>query len=186
MPFLVDSVSIAVTRSGGAIHLVIRQIMRVRRDEEGRLLEVGGEEGLPESLIHVEIDRQASPEALERIRAGLCSALEDVRAAVDDWPAMRGPCAHLLGSLDESAPPVPPDELAEARDLLEWIHDDHFTFLGIASTDILAEDGEDVLRAVSGSGLGILRAGDERPVSVSFAQLTPEVRRLAREKTCSL
>ena len=183
MPFLVDSVSMAVTRSGGAIHLVIRQIMRVRRDDEGRLLEVGGEDGLPESLIHVEIDRQTSPEALERMRAGLCSALEDVRAAVDDWPTMRERVRDLLGALDESAPPVAPDELAEARDLLEWIHDDHFTFLGYREYDILAEDGEDVLRAVSGSGLGILRAGDERPVSVSFAQLSPEVRRLAREKS---
>ena len=66
MPFLVDSVSMEVTRSGSAIHLVIRPIMRVRRDEEGRLLEVGAEDGLPESLIHVEIDRQAEPEALER------------------------------------------------------------------------------------------------------------------------
>ena len=47
---------------------------------------------------------------------------------------------------------------------------------------MLAEDGEDVLRAVAGSGLGILRATDERPISVSFAQLPPEVRRLAREK----
>ena len=162
---------------------MIRQIMRVRRDDEGRLLEVGGEEGLPESLIHVEIDRQTSPEALERMRAGLCSALEDVRAAVDDWPTMRERVRGLLGSLDESAPPVAPDELAEARGLLEWIHDDHFTFLGYREYDILTEDGEDVLRAVSGSGLGILRAGDERPVSVSFAELSPEVRRLAREKS---
>ena len=61
--------------------------------------------------------------------------------------------------------------------------DDHFTFLGYREYDILTEDGEDVLRSVSGSGLGILRAGDERPVSVSFAELSPEVRRLAREKS---
>ena len=96
---------------------------------------------------------------------------------------MRERVRDLLGALDESAPPVAPDERAEARDLLEWIHDDHFTFLGYREYDILAEDGEDVLRAVSGSGLGILRAGDDRPVSVSFAQLSPEVRRLAREKS---
>ena len=183
MPFLVDSVSMAVTRSGGAIHLVIRQIMRVRRDEEGRLLEVGAEDGQPESLIHVEIDRQTSPEALERLRAGLSQALGDVRAAVEDWPSMRERVRDLLAALDEAPPPVAPDELAEARDLLEWIHDDHFTFLGYREYDILDEDGEDVLRAVSGSGLGILRAGDERPISLSFAQLTPEVRRLAREKS---
>ena len=107
------------------------------------------------------------PRRSSESRAGLCSALEDVRAAVDDWPTMRERVRGLLGALDESAPPVAPDELAEARGLLEWIHDDHFTFLGYREYDILTEDGEDVLRAVSGSGLGILRAGDERPVSVA-------------------
>ena len=182
MPFLVDSVSMEVTRSGSAIHLVIRQIMRVRRDEEGRLLEVGAEDGLPESLIHVEIDRQTGPEAIERLCAGLCRTLGDVRAAVEDWPPMRERVRDVLGELDESPPPVDPDELAEARDLLEWIHDDHFTFLGYREYDMLTEDGEDVLRPVPGSGLGILRASDERPISSSFAQLPPAARRLAREK----
>ncbi len=67
--------------------------------------------------------------------------------------------------------------------MLEWMDDGHFTFLGYREYEILAEGGEDVLRAVSGSGLGILRATDDRPISVSFAQLPPEVRRLAREKT---
>ena len=181
MPFLVDSVSMEVTRSGSAIHLVIRPIMRLRRDEEGRLLEVGAEDGQPESLIHVEIDRQASPEALERLRDGLCRVLGDVRAAVEDWPAMRERVRDVVEEV--SAAPVDPDERAEARDLLEWMDDGHFTFLGYREYEILAEDGEDVLRAVSGSGLGILRATDERPISVSFAQLPPEVRRLAREKS---
>ena len=62
------------------------------------------------------------------------------------------------------------------------MNDGHFTFLGYREYEILTEDGEDVLRAASGSGLGILRAADERPISVSFAQLPAEVRRLAREK----
>ena len=60
------------------------------------------------------------------------------------------------------------------------MRDDHFTFIGYREYDILVEDGEDVLRAVAGSGLGILRSTDERPISLSFAQLPPEARRLAR------
>ena len=84
---------------------------------------------------------------------------------------------------DLAAAPVDADERAEARDLLEWMHDGHFTFLGYREYDMLTEDGEDVLRPVAGSGLGILRASDERPISLSFSQLPPEVRRLAREKT---
>ncbi|HUQ21998.1 MAG TPA: NAD-glutamate dehydrogenase [Gaiellaceae bacterium] len=181
MPFLVDSVSMEVTRNGNAIHLVIRPIMRVRRDAEGRLLDVGSEDGLPESMIHVEIDRQAGPEELERLRAGICRVLSDVRAAVEDWRAMRARVHDVVEELERA--PVDAGERAEARDLLEWMENGHFTFLGYREYDVLAEGGEDVLRAVSGSGLGILRAGDERPVSVSFAQLPAEVRRLAREKS---
>jgi glutamate dehydrogenase len=183
MPFLVDSVSMEVTRNGSAIHLVIRPIMRVRRDEQGRLLDVGAEDGQPESMIHVEIDRQAGPEELERLRADLAHVLADVRAAVEEWPTMRERVHDVLAALEAAPPPVDPDELAEARDLLAWMHDDHFTFLGFRAYDILTEDGEEVLRAVPGSGLGILRAGDERTISVSFAQLPPAVRRLARAKS---
>ena len=181
MPFLVDSVSMEVTRNGSAIHLVIRPIMRIRRDGEGRLLEVGAEDGQPESLIHVEIDRQAGPEELERLRAGIGHVLGDVRAAVEDWPSMQERVGDVVAEL--ATAPVDADERAEARDLLEWMRDGHFTFIGYREYDMLVEEGEDVLRAVAGSGLGILRSSEQRPLSVSFAQLPPEARRLAREKT---
>src|SRR5256885_15551376 len=58
----------------------------------------------------------------------------------------------------------------------------HFSFLGYREYEIESEAGEDVLRAVPGSGLGILREAGERPVSVSFEQLPPNARKLAREK----
>jgi len=40
MPFLVDSTRMGVNRQGYAIHLMLHSIMRVRRDGEGRLVEV--------------------------------------------------------------------------------------------------------------------------------------------------
>ena len=60
MPFLVDSVSMEVNRHGRAIHLVIRPIMRIRRDDDGRLLAVNTDDGEDESLIHLELDRLAT------------------------------------------------------------------------------------------------------------------------------
>src|SRR5919197_1173911 len=41
------------------------------------------------AFIHVEIDRQPAGERLETLRADLLAVLDDVRAAVDDWAAMR-------------------------------------------------------------------------------------------------
>ena len=40
MPFLVDSTRMAINRQGYAIHMILHPVMKVRRDEEGRLLEV--------------------------------------------------------------------------------------------------------------------------------------------------
>jgi glutamate dehydrogenase len=181
MPFLVDSVSMELTRHGSAIHLLIRPILDVQRDDEGRLLAVESAEGRPESLIHVEIDRQTDPVVLEQLRADLLRVLGDVRAAVEDWPSMRQR-AREIGAEFSERPLSDHAEAAEARELLAWMCEGHFTFLGFREYDLSSEGGEDVLRAVPGSGLGILRELGERPVSASFEQLSPKARSLARAK----
>ena len=96
---------------------------------------------------------------------------------------MRAEVHEAIAELEQSPPPIPEPELEEARALLQWMHDDHFTFLGYREYEIRTEGGEDVLASVDGTGLGILRVKDEQPHSLSFSKLTPEVRRLAREKT---
>ncbi|MFN2468386.1 MAG: NAD-glutamate dehydrogenase [Gaiellaceae bacterium] len=185
MPFLVDSVSMELTRRGSAIHLHVHPVVRVGRDSAGHLTELppqDSERGRAEAFLHVEVDRQTEPHLLDELQADLLRVLADVRAAVTDWPAMRERVRDIVRELAERPPPVEPAEAAESRALLEWIADDHFTFLGYREYELVHEDGEDVLRSVGGSGLGILREKGGRPVSHSFAELPPEVRRLARAK----
>src|SRR5919202_1043415 len=40
MPFLVDSTRMEINRQGHAIHLMLHPVMKVRRDPEGRLVEI--------------------------------------------------------------------------------------------------------------------------------------------------
>ncbi|HSH18235.1 MAG TPA: hypothetical protein VK978_02535, partial [Candidatus Saccharimonadales bacterium] len=82
-------------------------------------------------------------------------------------------------SNEGNPPPVDPEDLAETRAFLEWITDNNFSFLGYREYDLITENGEEALRSVPGSGLGILRETDSNPTSHSFAKLTPEVRKLA-------
>jgi glutamate dehydrogenase len=182
MPFLVDSVSMEVNRHGRAIHLVIRPIVRVRRDDQGRLLEVNGDDGVDESLIHLELDRLPDQDAIEELRGDLVRVLGDVAAAVEDWRPMRERIGEIVTELQERPPPVDAALVEEARAFLAWMNADHFTFLGYREYDMLSEGGEDVLRPVAGTGLGILRERGEQAVSASFAVLPPEVRARAREK----
>ena len=71
--------------------------------------------------------------------------------------------------------------MSEGAEFVRWLADDHFTFLGYREYR-LEEDGEDLaLRALPGTGLGILRA--DQDMSESFGKLPALVREKAREKT---
>ncbi|HEX2478805.1 MAG TPA: hypothetical protein VHK45_05955, partial [Geminicoccaceae bacterium] len=190
MPFLVDSVSMALNRLGLLIHLTIHPVIRVRRDAEGVLdavLELDaatgdGGDGTFESFMHVEVDRQSDAERLETIRAELERALGDVRAAVEDWKAMLGKIATAHADLKNGARVIDPEDLEEADAFLAWIADDHFTFLGYGCYDLVRAKDGDQLRRVEGSALGLLRRqGPASATSHSFAALPPDIRRRARD-----
>ena len=184
MPFLVDSVAMALTREGTAIHAFVHPIVKVVRNDEGQLLDLlpWETDGLAESLIHVEIDRQVDRAVLDDLAVKLRRVLADVQAAVVDWPAMRERARAIVAELDERPPPVTLDELTDAKALLEWMADDHFTFLGYREYELQTQEGEDALTSVPNSGLGILREAERKPASHSFARLAPEARQLARAR----
>jgi glutamate dehydrogenase len=187
MPFLVDSVTSALQLQGRALHLVIHPQLVVRRDVVGTLQEVVSvddeeadvpEGAIVESWMHVEIDRETDEDDLRSIERELDSVLRDVREAVEDWPRMMARASEVANELS-SRPPVTvdPADTAESVDLLRWLVDEHFTFLGYREY-VLSADGEQ-LEPVPGTGLGIMRA--DRPASKAFAKLSPEVRARARE-----
>ncbi|HEX6888488.1 MAG TPA: NAD-glutamate dehydrogenase [Candidatus Nanopelagicales bacterium] len=202
MPFLVDSVSAELSRLGVGIHLVIHPIVAVVRDADGLLLHADppaaapddasaatGTEGgpdagpRPESWMHIEVDWQAQPERLAELETCVLGVLDDVRRAVQDWPRMVAEARQLATALAASPPAgVAGDEVQEAVDLLAWLADDHFTFLGYreyALTGAPQRPEGLALVADVDSGLGLLRSG--RGESVSFADLPPAVRARALE-----
>ncbi|MFB6620046.1 NAD-glutamate dehydrogenase [Streptomyces sp. NPDC085524] len=200
MPFLVDSVTNELSRQGRGIHVVIHPQVVVRRDVTGKLIEILGpdcdahgprtsrpHDSLVESWIHVEIDRETDRADLKQITVDLLRVLSDVRESVEDWEKMRDAALRIADGLPEepTAPDLREYELEEARELLRWLADDHFTFLGYREYNLV--DG-DALAAVPGTGLGILRSDphhsgkdDGHPVSPSFNRLPADARAKARE-----
>ncbi|MEY9965738.1 glutamate dehydrogenase [Streptacidiphilus sp. MAP12-16] len=211
MPFLVDSVTNELSRQDRAIHVVIHPQLLVRRDLTGKLLEILDADvcaadlpdrpsqlqgALLESWMHIEIDRETDRDDLRSIEANLRRVLGDVREVVEDWGKMRDGALRLADEL-QAEPPVelPAQEVDEAQELLRWLSADHFTFLGYREYDLVQnEDGEDMLKAVPGTGLGVLRSdprvrphtADEKLAgtmsSASFGRLTAPARAKAREK----
>ena len=157
MPFLVDSVSAELRRLDAEVQLLIHPIVDVERDADGRLLglrESGGERG--ESLMHVRVSAQPAARH-EAIRTRIEAVLEDVRAAVEDWNTIRARCWTIVADLEKTPPPLPRREIAEGIAFLEWLADNHFTFLGYREYNFEGEGEAARARVLPEAGLGILR-----------------------------
>ena len=188
MPFLVDSVSAELNRHGLAVHLVIHPVIRVRRDADGRVMELFEKGEAPdgavaESYMHIEVDQQTAPDQLRQVCDGIVRVLADVRAAVEDFQAMRGRLAETLADSRARRPPLDADDVEEALAFLKWMDEDHFIFLGVREYRFGEENGEETLDIQAGLGLGILRGDD---VSVfdglrNFSALPPEVKAFIRQ-----
>ncbi|MEI9928862.1 MAG: hypothetical protein WDN44_15760 [Sphingomonas sp.] len=115
MPFLVDSISGAAAAYDIAIHRILHPVIAVERDEAGALASIGT--GRRESMVYIEMDRADARERRALV-AELERTLEQVRDAVEDWPA-------LMASLAADAARIG----TEGAALLRWFHDGAMTLL---------------------------------------------------------
>ncbi|MGB6862080.1 MAG: NAD-glutamate dehydrogenase, partial [Pseudolabrys sp.] len=170
--------------------LVTHPIIAVERDKQGKLLRFYGEtltegvKGERESLIHFHIARLDADADRQKLIEGLSKTLNDVRACVADWQAMRARVEHAIKSFNTNPPPLPIDEIAEATQFLQWLCADNFTFLGLREYRFASDtDASDEISA--GQGLGILRDPDVRILrrGTEMVVMTPEIREFMREPT---
>lgn len=165
MPYLVESVSAELVRSGVQVQRVVHPIVVVRRDVAGALREVlptadpgnPPADALAESWMYIEIDLVTDPDRGRAITNGLDSVLNDVREVVEDAAKMAGQACHLADQLEADPPPLERTDVQDGIDLLRWLADGHFTFLGYRQYELVRGDGDPALKAVLASGLGVLR-----------------------------
>ena len=184
-PFLVDSMGMAINQAGLAVHLIVHPVIEVVRDRAGRLAaiaEPGTHGARAESWQLLEIDRETDTGRLAALEKHILSALDDVRVAVADWGKMRARAQELASRIATDPPPLQSSELLEGRALLEWMIDNHFTFLGVRFYRLTRGSRTDHLVPDLGSGLGLLRRG--RPGhSPHTVRLAGDVRQRARRRS---
>ena len=183
-PFLIDSLGLAFSRAGLAVHVIVHPVLEVRRDGRGRISGFGADGARAhraESWEMYEVDRRTDAETLERLRQDIERTLAEVRAAVEDWDSMRERVRAIVAELESNPPPLSSEEIGEARQLLQWMEERNFVFLGYRQYRLERGARQDSLRSEPRSGLGILRARSrgERP---SVTALKGELRERARER----
>ena len=180
MPFLVDSVAAAVNRHNLAVHITVHPVISVVRDGKGKVTAVTGpadKDARSESFVRFAIDRETDSNELKLLRQEIVKVLGDVRLSVRDWKKMRERMLESRELMENGLKGVDPVLRSESQALLEWLVDDHFTFLGYREY-VLSKRGKRVfLNPVAGSGLGVLSRDDRGSKSI---EMTSEMRRLTR------
>ena len=188
MPFLVDSTLALLTEHGFEIRMVLHPILSVRRTAAGKLEEISperrdGDGFIRESLIHIHVGVIRDTTEKEGLRKEFLAVLADVRTAVLDWRSMQARLLQVISDYQSSPPPVPVAELTETMAFLQWLLDNHFTFLGVREYAFEGRAGEGNLKPVTGTGLGILRDPGMQVLrrGKAMVAMTPEIRAFLRQ-----
>jgi glutamate dehydrogenase len=191
MPFLVDSISLALTERALTLHFLAHPVFAATRDRSGTLsaLERRGAtkntKQRLESFQHVEVDRIVDPKALTALANQIERSMRDVRVACADWARMRNAVRSTVQDLSSMSARVDAGELSETCALLEWMENRHFTFLGYRDYRLQGGKGREKLEPIPASGLGILRPGHRKTESTNRV-LPSDIRRQSRSSSLSL
>ncbi len=190
MPFLVDSMGLALTRRALTSHFLAHPIYAVARDGAGFLRSIE-ERGAAadkhqrlESFQHVEVDRMVDPEMLQSLCAEIERGMRDVRVACADWTKMQAAARQTADELNALHTRFDPRDVSESQALLAWM-EKQFIFLGFREYLLRSRKGDDALIPVEESGLGILRPGHKRQKSTSRT-LPADIRRQSRARDLAL
>src|SRR5262249_47865025 len=136
-PFLFDSLIADVTAGGGRLRAVFHPIVQ----QSGQAL----------SVIVLVLEPLLSELRRAAIVHGAKATFAQVAVAVRDWRAMLMRLRDAVADLKGSPPNVAPDELSESLALLEWLGDNHFTFLGARDYRFVPE-GDGALEPIFETG----------------------------------
>ena len=165
-PFIVDTVREYLHSVGLEIPYLLHPVVVVDRDTSGRVIDIRDHaaEGRRVSVMHVVLDGAHHAPSKETLEAEIRQRLEVVRTVTEDFPAMVEQAGTLIGELEAKRHEIPwrSPELEEVQELLRWLVDPGFVFLGYRAYRIEPDDaGRHWIHVEEGSGLGILRDDDK-------------------------
>jgi len=166
MPFLVDSLSMAVSRARyGAQYLLATGGFTVHRDDTGVVISVVPysvetelKSSNAEAIVMIEIAYQQSEVRKAEIEKKLNETLHDVDLAVSDWEPMKEKLRSVIDRLQKTtcSPQLQPHR-DEALAFLKWIFKDHFIYFACREYEVVGEGSEKGLRLDPRSCLGVFR-----------------------------
>ena len=181
MPFLVDSIRLELERMGIAPRWLVYTGGLQRFTEQGQQLRIApyGQDTASHlvSPIMIEIPCQQNADALSVIESNLRRVIGDVQLCVRDWPLMRQTMSDTIDQIKQCSV-VSVSESQETMAYLEWLLDDHFTFLGVRDYQFVGEGDQAGMQLIPGSSLGVLADETSSKTMRYFTELPLRARRV--------
>ena len=162
---LMDSVTVLLHRLGVAYKAIMNPVLRVRRTQNGDLLDIqpameagSSQESVDEAWIHIQLGSSVDPRALSEVRRLLPRVLADARQVAIDSRALTGTLLGLANELDNDPEGrFPSPDRKDVAALLRWLADGNFVLLGYQRCPV--SDGQSSVDSTS--RLGVLRLRQE-------------------------
>ncbi|WP_166376834.1 NAD-glutamate dehydrogenase [Pseudoalteromonas sp. Z9A4] len=185
MPFLVDSVRMAMTRENIASHLLLHCPLKIQRDENAKIsglsnLKAEQESSSTKTVFFIEIDRQTDSSVIESFKKELESVLVDVSVAVDDWQPIRKKLIAVTKELPKRHHNKTTEEVSETTEFLDWLAKDNFTLMGYREYELSPVQGDYQLKGKMESSLGLMKNSTEE-----HTRLLSELPEVARQEARS-
>jgi glutamate dehydrogenase len=121
MPFLIDSVRMAINQREIGTHSIQHSILKVERDSKGVLKKLFAPKKTSkgahyEAFIVLEIDRHSDPKDLRQLEAVLRQILHEVRIAVSDFPILTDKIEKMAGELEDSKANIAAEDREEGKE----------------------------------------------------------------------
>ncbi len=183
MPFLVDSIRIALNRLGLSPHLMLNSPLKLVRGENKNITQLASNVDTniiatsEETIFFIEIDRQSTKEELDTIKNELLSVVEDITLTVNDWQPMLQQFNNVIDDIKKAKLPGSKKAKEDTVEFLSWLASNHFTLMGYRSYDVTAVQGDIKLEANLNSSLGLMKnsSGTENRLISSLNESGREV-----------
>lgn len=190
MPFLVESLRMAINRLGIDLHLVVHMGgIRVVRNAAGEITSIIPKKSSQtddfetEAPIFFLVTRQTDPKLIAAMESEILKVLQDNHLVVQDWMGMRDNLVKVVKEIAHYPKSLSKEELHETQDFLKWIENHHFTLLGTCDYQLIQNTlGDKIIAPVATTGLGILREGREEAHPINISNLPSDAQKLAFSK----
>lgn len=170
IPFIVDSLRIALADHGLRVQGIQHTILYCDRDKDGSLKKLlqrssKNADQLSEALLCIEVDHISSNDQISQLEAHISDVFDEVNGAVNDFKPMLDRVESIREGWSKNGHPVASkEELKEASEFMHWLGSNSFTFLGYVEYELKGSGSNRVMVRDGKTALGVLRTaytGDE-------------------------